>query len=158
MRLWSEALGAVYSNAPFDPRWQLADSGRSKQHTAVDLGEEEFTQGRPHPMIDPELRVQRLLAEARDPEVAAIVLDVVLGFGSHPDPAAVFGPAAAEARRLAQAQGRALHVIASVTGTEQDPQVLSRQSAALRQGGVIVMPSNAAAALLAAAIVKERGA
>ncbi|MCI0520657.1 MAG: acyl-CoA synthetase FdrA [Chloroflexi bacterium] len=154
--IWRELLNApVYSNAPLDKSLQLPDSNRSQGHTAVDLGEEEFTVGRLHPMIDNDLRIRRLLHEARDPQTALILLDVVLGYGAHPDPAAELGAAVRTARAQAAAEGRQLIVVASVTGSEQDPQRLSRQAQALEDSGVILCPSNAAAARLAAAIVSE---
>ena len=157
--IWRDMLSEpVLSNAPLRKEFQLPDSTRSQRHSAVDLGEEEFTVGRPHPMIDNDLRIRRLLQEARDPEVAAILLDVVLGYGAHPNPASELGPAARRAIEHAKSEGRDLYVIASVTGTEQDPQVLSRQSAMLVDNGVIICESNAAAARLAGMIVsKERG-
>ncbi len=80
---------------------QLPDSTRSQGHSAIDLGEEEFTVGRPHPMIDNDLRIRRLLQEARDPQTAVILLDVVLGYGAHPDPASELGPAISQARQAA---------------------------------------------------------
>jgi len=153
MFLWQTTLGDVWSKAPLDPRLKLADSNTSQGHTAIDLGEEEFTVGRPHPMIDQTLRVRRLLQEARDASVAAIVLDVVIGYGAHPDPAAELGPAIAQAKQIAERKRRELIVIASVTGTEDDPQGLARQTDALRKAGAIGMPSNAAAAKLASWIV-----
>ena len=153
MRLWQESLGEVWSNAPLDVCFKLPDSSESKQHTAIDLGEEEFTIGRPHPMIDNTLRVRRLLQEARDPRVAAIVLDVVIGYGAHPDPAAELAPAIVEAKQIAARRHRELIVVASVTGTESDPQVLSRQMDALRRAGAVVMGSNAAAAKFASQLV-----
>ncbi len=153
MRIWQASLGAVWSNAPLDARYKLPDSNRSKQHTVVDLGEEEFTIGRPHPMIDNTLRVQRLLREARDPRVAVIALDVVIGYGAHPDPAAELGAAIVEAKQIAARKNRDLIVIASVTGTENDPQGLTRQTLALRKAGAVVLESNAAAAKLAGWIV-----
>jgi FdrA protein len=152
--IWRDLLPVpVLSNAPLSPGQQLPDSNRSQGHSAVDLGEEEFTVGRPHPMIDNDLRIRRMLQEAGDPEVAVLLLDVVLGYGAHPDPAGELVPAIQRARRLASDGGRGLIVIASVTGTEEDPQRLSAQVAALERGSVIVCPSNAAAARLAAAIV-----
>jgi len=152
--IWREMLAApVYSNAPLPGAPSLADSTRSVEHTAVDLGEEEFTVGRPHPMIDNDLRIRRLLQEARDPQVAVILLDVVLGYGAHPDPATELAPAIEEARNLAVQDGRELIFAASVTGTENDPQVRSRQVTALENAGVIVCESNAAAARLAGMIV-----
>ncbi|MGE5141217.1 MAG: acyl-CoA synthetase FdrA [Rudaea sp.] len=153
MRLWQEPLGPIWSNAPLDPRYRLPDSTKSKRHTVIDLGEEEFTIGRPHPMIDNSERVRRLLQEARDPSVAAIVLDVVLGYGAHRDPASELGPAIAEAKAIASKRGRQLIFIASVTGTEGDPQGLPRQRDALKKAGAIVMASNAAAARLARDII-----
>ncbi len=116
----------MYSNAPLPGGTALPDSTKSFEHTAVDLGEEEFTVGRPHPMIDNDLRIRRILQEARDPEVAVILLDVVLGYGAHPDPASELGKAVEEAQKLAHAEGRELTFVASVTGTEEDPQCLSR--------------------------------
>ena len=156
--IWRDLLPeAVYSNAPLRKEEQLPDSTRSQGHTAVDLGEEEFTVGRPHPMIDNDLRIRRLMQEARDPETAVIMLDVVLGYGAHPDPAAELGPAVQKALALArETAARQPLVIASVTGTEQDPQRLSRQVQQLEQAGVVVCDSNAEAARLAAAIIKDR--
>ena len=154
--IWRDMLSEpVLSNAPLRKEDQLPDSTRSQRHSAVDLGEEEFTIGRPHPMIDNDLRIRRLQQEARDPEVAVILLDVVLGYGAHPNPASELGPAARRAIEYAKSEGRALFVIASVTGTEQDPQVLSKQSAILADHGVTICESNAAAARLAGMIVRE---
>lgn len=151
--IWRDVLKEpVLSNAPLRHENQLADSLRSVRHTCVDLGEEEFTVGRPHPMIDNDLRIRRLLQEARDPEVAVIMLDVVIGYGAHPDPASELGPAIRQAKQLLD---RELIVVASVTGTEQDPQRLSAQVAALRAAGAIVCDSNAAAAKLVAVIVQN---
>ena len=98
-----------------------------------DLGEEEYTQGRPHPMVDLEVR-KRMLREA---DADCILLDVVLGHGSHPDPAGELAPVLQEI----DAQ-----VIAHVCGTPDDPQDARRQEATLREAGVIVAPTNAAAA------------
>ena len=152
--IWRDLLPErARSNAPLDPRDQMPDSNRSQGHTAVDLGEEEFTVGRPHPMIDNDLRIRRLLQEGRDPETAVVLLDVVLGYGAHLDPAAELGPAVRKARELARADGRDLIVVASVTGTEGDPQGLHRQAQALEEAGGVVCASNAAAAKLAAKIV-----
>lgn len=153
MRIWQAALGPIWSNAPLDPKFKLPDSNRSKQHTVVDLGEEEFTIGRPHPMIDNTVRVKRIVAEARDPRVAALALDVVIGYGAHPDPAAELGAAIAEAKHSARKRGRELIVVASVTGTENDPQVLSRQTDTLKKAGAVVLGSNAAVAKLVSWIV-----
>jgi FdrA protein len=143
----------VYSNAPLTNETTLTDSTKSYQHSAVDLGEEEFTVGRPHPMIDNDLRVRRLLQEARDPQVAVIMLDVVLGYGAHPDPASELGNAVETALKLGRSEKREVLFIASVTGTEDDPQSLSRTASTLERAGVIVCNSNSAAARLSGLIV-----
>ncbi len=151
--IWKEMLDRpVHSNAPLPGGLALPDSTKSYKHTAVDLGEEEFTVGRPHPMIDNDLRIRRLLQEARDPQTAVILLDVVLGYGAHPDPAAELAPAIRQARQLA---GWELLVVASVTGTEDDPQRLSVQVKALQDAGAIVCDSNASAARLTGLIVSS---
>jgi succinyl-CoA synthetase alpha subunit len=152
--IWRDMLDSpVYSNAPLPDGTALPDSTKSHQHTAVDLGEEEFTVGRPHPMIDNDLRIRRLLQEARDPETAVIMLDVVIGYGAHPDPASELGNAVEEARRLR----RELLFVASVTGTEDDPQSLGRTTSTLERAGVIVCNSNSAAARLSGLIVSGKG-
>jgi len=146
--IWRDLLSEpVFSNAPLDAVHQMSDSTRSQGHTIVDLGEEEFTVGRPHPMIDQDLRTRRILQEAQDSEVAVLVLDLVLGHGAHPDPAGELSEAIRKAREAG------ITVVASVTGTEQDPQALARQTRILRDAGVEVCESNAAAAQLAGLIV-----
>jgi FdrA protein len=138
-------LPALYSNAPLDKEYRLANSMVSQGHTIVDLGEDEFTVGRLHPMMDNDLRIRRLRQEADDPEVAVILLDVVLGYGSHPDPASELGPAIAEARTGAEQAGRHLEVVAVVVGTDEDPQGLDAQVEQLRAAGARVEVSNDAA-------------
>ncbi len=147
--IWRDRLPEpVWSNAPLDPAQRLPDANRSQGHTAIDLGEEEFPVGRLHPMIDNTLRIRRLLQEAQDPQTAVIMLDVVLGYGAHPDPASELGPAIRQARQIAHSSGRELAVVASVTGTEADPQCRSRQVQALQQAGAFVCESNTAASRL----------
>ena len=106
-------------------------------------------------MIDNDLRIRRLIQEARDPQVAVIMLDVVIGYGTHPDPASELGKAVEDAKSLARREGRELLVVASVTGTEGDPQGLSRTISTLTQKGVIVCNSNAAAARLTSMLVSQ---
>ncbi|HLH74742.1 MAG TPA: acyl-CoA synthetase FdrA [Chloroflexota bacterium] len=115
-------------------------------HAVVDLGADAFTVGRAHPMIDARLRAEWIVATAHDPSVAVILFDVILGFGSHADPAGTLQPAILEAQRVAAADGRMLAFIASVCGTTADPQGLALQEDKLRSAGVWVAPSNAAAA------------
>ncbi len=147
-------LGGVHSNNQTDPAWVLADPFKSRFHSVVDLGDDVFTTGKPHPMIDPGARAERIAAEGADPEVAVLLLDFVLGYGSHPDPVGACLAELKEARAAAAARGGYLPVVASVTGTEADPQGRAAQVAALETTGVIVMPSNYRAALLAVEIAK----
>jgi FdrA protein len=104
-------------------------------------------------MIDNDLRIRRLLQEARDPQVGVILLDVVIGYGAHPDPASELASAVRKGRAVAAEAGRELVFVASVTGTEADPQGLTRQMQTLEEAGVILCDSNAAAARLCARIV-----
>ena len=122
----------VYSNAPLVKANRMPDSHVSRGHVCVDLGEDEFTQGRLHPMIDPGLRNRRIAQEARDPATAVILLDIVLGYGAHPDPAGATVEAIREAQHLAAAAGRHVIFVASVCGTEDDPQRLGGQEETLR--------------------------
>jgi FdrA protein len=115
----------------------------------VDLGDDEYTVGRPHPMIDPRLRSEKIEEAGRDPQVAMILLDIVLGYASHPDPAGALIPAIGAATKAARADGRALAVVASVCGTPNDPQGLAGQRAILADAGVHLAASNARAARLA---------
>ena len=132
--------------------------GRAAGHTTVDLGDDEFTVGRPHPMIDFRLRNERMVLAAEDPTTAVILLDIVLGYGAHPDPAGALIPAVEQARTRALEAGRSLALVASVCGTASDPQDLIMQEDTLTAAGVILAPSNAQAARLAAALVCDAGA
>jgi succinyl-CoA synthetase alpha subunit len=156
--LLGEALGQVWSNAPVRHEDELDDPFKSRGHTVIDLGDDVFTRGRPHPMIDHRLRNERMVREARDPEVAVILVDVVLGYGSHPDPAAEMAPAIAAARAAAAKRGRRIAFVGAVCGTDADPQGLARQEAALAKAGVILGSSNAEAVRIAAAIARRGGA
>jgi FdrA protein len=139
-------LPVVYSNAPLDKKDKLADSLVSKAHTVIDLGEDEFTVGRLHPMMDNDLRIRRLEKEAADPQVAVILLDVVLGYGAHPDPASELGPAIAAGIKGAKDVGRRLEVVAVICGTDGDPQGMEGQITKLRESGARIETSNDAAA------------
>ena len=148
--VWRAAGITAWSNAPLDKRLALPHHAASREHTAIDLGADEFTVGRPHPMIDFAARLERLAAEARDPAVAAIVLDVVLGYGAHADPAGALAPAVRAARTAAAKDGRALLVLGFLCGTEEDPQRLSSQAAQLAESGMVLAPGSTATAALAA--------
>ncbi len=152
------ALGPVLSNIPLDAAHRLDVGGDGRwdagnRHAMVDFGDDQLTSGRAHPMIDPSLRDERLAVEAADARVGAVLLDVVLGHGSHPDPASTLAPAVQAARRTARDDGRDLGVVVSLTGTRGDPQGLDGQAQALSRAGAQVHLSNASAARAAAALV-----
>jgi FdrA protein len=138
-------LPVIYSNIPLKKEYKLADVRKSQQHTIIDLGEDEFTVGRPHPMIDNSLRIERLRQEAADAAVAIILLDVVLGYGTHPDPAAELAPAISEAITSAEKAGHALEIVVIIVGTNEDPQNLASQIKRLKAADARV-ETNAGAA------------
>jgi succinyl-CoA synthetase alpha subunit len=144
--LTSEALKPVFSNTPVGAAAPLENVWRSQGHTLLDLGDDVFTRGRPHPMIDHRLRNERILAEAADPETAVILVDVVLGTGSHADPAGELAPVIARVRAGA---GPKPVFVGFVCGTERDPQNLSAQEAKLREADLMLASSNAEAVRLA---------
>ena len=146
----SRTVGRVESNTPLHEEWRLVDTHRSVGHTFVDFGEDEFTVGRAHPIIDPSLRNARFTEEARDPDVGAIVLDVVLGFGAPADPAAELAPLIREA--LA-GRGSPLTIVVALCGTKGDPQQLELQRNELLAAGAVVTPSSRQAAVIAMASV-----
>ena len=145
-------LESVRSNISFPATSLVNDPWHSEGHAVLDLGDDIFTRGRPHPMIDHRLRNERLLQEAADPQTAVVLIDVVLGCGAHDDPAAAMAPALAEAQQLNG--GSAPAFVGFVCGTVGDPQGLARQQAALSEAGVLLANSNAEAVRLAAAIVE----
>ncbi|MEH7350470.1 acyl-CoA synthetase FdrA [Gottfriedia acidiceleris] len=139
----------VYSNIQKNPDYLLKDINISQEHTFIDLGDDDFTQGKPHPMIDPSTRIARFLQEAKDPSVGVIVMDFVLGYGSHEDPVGVMLPAIIEAKDLAEKEGRHLEIIGYVLGTELDPQNFDEQVNKLLAAGVTHASSSTNAGLLA---------
>jgi FdrA protein len=148
--LLSGRLGAVHSNTPLRDGWGLpAPPGA---HVCLDVGEEDYTRGRPHPIIDPGSRTGLIRREGDDPSTAVVLLDVVLGHGAHPDPAAELVPACAGV--LARAGGP--QVVVYVLGTGRDPQGDLAQRRVFEEAGCIVAPTGARAALVAAAIAARR--
>jgi FdrA protein len=126
-------------------------------HQFVDFGDDRYTRGRAHPMIDPSLRHQALMQAADDPRVAIVLLDVILGFGAHLDPGGILAPVVREAIERASRGGRQLAVLGHVVGSGGDPQGLARQEESLRTAGVHVFGSNHHAAV-AAGLLLERAA
>jgi len=151
MVIAAEQLGPVYSNIPLRPEWRIDPRSAVRgdpRHVVIDYGDDELTAGRPHPMIDQRLRLDRLAADAADQATGVILLDVVLGHGAHPDPAAELGPAIEAAR-----SGRDLPVVVALIGARTDPQGLAAQAEALAGAGAHVFASNAQAARFACSLI-----
>lgn len=146
------AVGPVWSNIPLYPDGKISDVWESHEHTFIDFGDEEMVEGRVHPMIDPSLRNDRVLQDSLDPSVGVVVVDVVLGRGAHDDPAGQLGPVL---RQVLDARGASLTIVASLCGTQSDPQDLGRQRRLLAESGAVVTRSAAGAARAAIAAARR---
>jgi succinyl-CoA synthetase alpha subunit len=135
----------IYSNIPLLPEYKLDDAKLSYKNTCIDFGDDEFTVGKPHPMIDPIARAERLIQDAQDDEMAVVLMDFVLGYGSHKDPVGEMIPAIIEAKKAMKERGKYLSIVGYVCGTDKDPQDFEESKKRLEEVGVIVMPSNAQA-------------
>jgi FdrA protein len=152
MLITSQTLGPVRSNIPLPGAGPALDASlTAPAHLMIDFGDDALTVGRAHPMIDPTLRLDRFAAEAADPDTAVLLLDVVLGRGAHPDPAADLAPA------VAAAAAGGVPVVVALVGTAGDPQGLDRQAEALAGAGAEVFASNAEAARRAVTLVGAGG-
>ncbi|NYD41009.1 FdrA family protein [Nocardioides panaciterrulae] len=155
MLIATEALGPVHSNIPLSPGLELdadlAAPAGGPGHTFVDFGDDALTAGRAHPMIDPTLRLDHLARVAADERTAVVLLDVVLGHGSEPDPAALLAPA------VSAVTAAGVPVVVAVVGTDADPQGLDRQVRALVAAGAEVHLSNARAAHRALELLPSTG-
>ena len=142
----------IHSNLSMDGISDLQPGDTTEGHVMIDLGDDLYTVGRPHPMIDFRQRCEMLVEEAHNPEVGVLLVDVVLGYGAHADPAAELAPAIREALRVASSGGRSLACVAVLCGTEGDPQSRDRQRAELAEAGAIVVSSNVQGLKIAAAL------
>jgi len=154
----SPILGPVRSNTPLRPEWMIGGRAgpavdEAPGHVLLDLGSDEYTVGRAHPVLDPAARLPLLERAAGDPRVRVVLLDVVLGHGTHDDPASVIGPVIA----AALARDEPLAVVVTLVGTADDPQDLARQATLLRDAGARVFLANAQAARHAAALASGGG-
>lgn len=154
MNTIGEKIGDIYSNVPLRPEWKLTDATVSVGNCVIDYGEEEFTVGKPHPTLEPSMRVPGIVKEGADPEVAVLLLDFILTPAANLDPAGTSLPALTDAMASAKARGGKLAVVASVLGTDADLQNASLQRQKLRDAGVYVCKSNRQAAQLAGEIIR----
>ena len=143
----------LHSNISFGGAELLEDRYLSVENSLVDMGDEVFTKGRPHPVMDPSILVDRLIQEAHDPETGVILFDLLYGYAIHPDPVGAIEDALREVARIERDEGRHICLVASLCGTDIDPQNVAEQARRLREYGVVIQPSNARAALLAGLIV-----
>jgi len=155
MALFEEEGFRILSNVQKGPGKALHSPHCSEGHAIVDLGDDVFTLGRPHPMIDPSQRDERIAKEAVDPETALVLLDVVLGYGAHEDPCGALAESVSKAKAQVAGRGGYLSVIASITGTEKDFQNMAEQKKKLESAGCLVMPSNYQAAVLALHVMRK---
>lgn len=155
MKLLDKEGFDIYSNIPLKPELRLKEIHKSEMNTCIDLGDDDFTVGKPHPMIDPMGRVDRLPQEAEDEEVAIILMDFVIGYGSHVDPAGEMLPGIIDAKKNMESKGKYLSVVGYICGTEADPQNYGEQKEKLEKAGVIIMPSNAQAVRYCAKLLKR---
>jgi hypothetical protein len=151
MLILSKEIGTVYSNIAVDKKLNLVDVEKSQGHTIIDMGEDYFTDGLPHPMIDPAQRNNRLEKEASMNETGIVLFDCVLGYGSHEDPASTI------VKSITQAKSKNPNAIfiGSVCGTDKDIQNRTVQENLLKKAGAIILPTNAQAAKLASILVKK---
>jgi FdrA protein len=133
----------IYSNSPIHPQYQLENPDVSREHTLIDMGDEHYTLGKPHPMLDSTERGRRILVEAGDPSVAIVLLDFILGYNAAKDPVGELTDTLQQAKAIRRKAGGELTIVASVCGTKEDPQDLDLQVRMLKECGVIVFHSNA---------------
>jgi FdrA protein len=147
MIMASARLDGIRSNIPLQPSQWIDPMRDYSGHIFIDFGDDQMTLGRPHPMIDPTLRNQRITDAGRDSDCGLLLIDVVLGYAADPDPAATIAPAIRQARQDAKDDGRELPVAVALIGTAADPQGMERQAIEIRNAGAHVFTSNAEAAL-----------
>lgn len=145
----------IKSNVAKKAEEKLSDTSSSETHILLDMGDDEFTRGKPHPMIEPNLRNERIIKEAENTNTAVLLLDFELGFGAHVDPVGESIDTLTEAKQIAEKNERYLPIVAYICGTSSDKQGLAEQESKLRSIGVIVADSNAEASLIAGSIANK---
>lgn len=145
----------IHSNSPIDPHFKLEHPEKSREHSLVDMGDDFYTRGKPHPMIDGTWRSQRIRAESNDLSVAILLLDFVLGYNASLDPVGDLLDGILNAKENARKRGAHLSIVASICGTQGDPQDLQLQMKLLEEAGVVLFRSNALAARFCAELLKN---
>lgn len=145
----------IYSNIAKDPKHKLTDIFNTKGHRVIDFGSDEFTQGRPHPMIDPSIRIEYFEKLASDKSIGVIALDFILGYGAHDDPVSMMLPSIKKAQEKAKLEGRHLEILGFVLGTDEDKQNFSKQCKLLDENGITWASSSVNTALLSIGFVEK---
>ena len=156
MMLFSRCVNRLYSNISMPGFKRLENRFISMENTFLDMGDDEWTRGRVHPMIDPTLIAERIRFEGKNPTVRVILFDVALGYGTHPDPASILVPAIMDAKQESETNNRYLVVVAHVCGTEGDPQDTLKQEEQLTRAGALVLQTNLQATKLALSILRAQ--
>jgi FdrA protein len=151
--LLQDMIQGLHANVSFGKCQKITNPHVSIKNTLIDMGDEEFTKGKPHPVIDPSILKDRLWKEGNDPHVAVILFDILLGYGAHRDPVGMLEGTLSALRQRAKEEGRYVSIVASICGSTKDPQGFDEQKAKLENLGVIVLPSNAQAAILSGLIL-----
>ncbi|GAB4271756.1 MAG: acyl-CoA synthetase FdrA [Candidatus Rifleibacteriota bacterium] len=152
-RVLQPLIGEIFSNTPIKGCKEMADIYKSTGNCIIDLGDDNFTRGKAHPMIDPGYRTERIVQEFEDKNVGLIMFDVVLGYGSHPDMA---GEMVASIKKAREKTGRNPVLAACICGTPEDPQNYQKQKAILEEAGVFVFPTNVAMVKFAARCMERK--
>ena len=155
--LLKNMVSDLHSNISFGGAKLLEDPKKSIGNSLVDMGDEVFTRGKHHPVIDPSVMIDRIIEEGSNPETAVILFDLLLGHGCSPDPVGVIFDALKEVREKSEAVGRHLCMICDLCGTEKEPQNYAMQKKVLEELGVHVFESNAQAAIFAGMVTERRG-
>ena len=155
MLVLRDYIGDVYSNTPLNNTMKLEDATKTVGNCCIDYGDDQFTVGRAHPMIDTTLREEEFMKEIEKDDVAVIIMDVVIGYGTHKDPAGVFAKRIKQAKQKLEQKGKHVPIICYVCGTDEDPQNWTEQKSKLEEAGAIVVNTNAKASQLAGMIINE---
>jgi succinyl-CoA synthetase alpha subunit len=143
----------IYSNLTHDSKLHLDGMQKSKEHTFIDFGDDEFTTARPHPIIDPSLRINRILEEAKDPNVALIIVDIITGYSVANNTLQLHAKAIKEAISIARQENRTLPVFAYICGTDVD--VPDLELNIIKNSGAEIFRSNALMSFAAGLVVNQ---
>lgn len=143
----------IYSNLSKCEERRLKVNDKSLYNTILDMGEDEYTVGKPHPMINSSSRNEQLLKEAEDESVGIIIADIELGYGANDFAADELG----ETIKQIKTMRSDLVFIVVICGSKQDYQDYNLKKNLLIMSGAIVVNSNAQGVRLAIELSKRRG-